>query len=141
MHVFIFGAGASKASQTCFEYSQESPLANELFDDRYVATAQRVAIKPDELKQHKAEADKCGSVEEYISQLSRKLLNDSKLLPQSEVQKTQKDLGRITFYIWELLREVSETCSHEDAYITLMNKLKDKSIPFGLINFNYDVLL
>lgn len=51
-------------------------------------------------------------------------------------------------YIWLTLINVSKwtydnkfQCREDNAYVTLMGKLFEKDIPFGMINFNYDLLL
>jgi hypothetical protein len=47
----------------------------------------------------------------------------------------------VTFYIWQLLREVSETYTEENLYAELLRKIYREDEEFSLLSFNYDTLL
>lgn len=146
MRVFIFGAGASKDSQGSYVYdSVKSPLSNELFDKRYKDYANIVGLSEPVMNRCRNEINNFSSLEEWVTSEWNKI----KQCKEKKTINAQKGfLAQITFYIWLTLIRVSEwTYNNQyqsretNSYVELMQKLRETDQPFGLINFNYDLLL
>lgn len=139
MHVYIFGAGASKASQAKkVKDSKTSPLVNELVNDRYQVFAKHVAFPLNELRSYKKFTKLKPSLEALLTKRWNKI-SQLKTEPSKDAERTS--FGRFTFYIWKLLLAVSETYDEDNLYRLFLNNLRRQDEKFGIINFNYDILL
>lgn len=141
MKVFIFGAGASVGSQDRYYdiNTVRAPLVNELFDERYSPYAEKIGISKEEQSEYREEIRSSNkSLEEWLT--ARWIKMDDINNPPKK-QREQKFFGRLTYYIWWLLQNVSNTYSSENAYNLFLKKVIDDDEPFGVINFNYDTLL
>ncbi len=140
MKVYIFGAGASQASQdrTTFEYShpQKSPLTNELFNPQYKEYIEHgISLDQEECLNEVLHA---GSVENWLT--GRWSQIDA--YPLEEIRHAERTwFGNLTFYMWNMLNNVSSTYPQAPVYSELLLKLKQAQKPFSLISFNYDTLL
>jgi hypothetical protein len=140
MKVYIFGAGASKGSQPdAVSANVRAPLVNELFDTNYITYAHEVRLPFPQLSKYRVEISQSESFESWITNKWKSMENCS--IPfQKEAEIVF--FGRFILYIWRILLSVSRTYSSEaNVYYQLMDLLKNKGEPFGLINFNYDLLL
>ncbi|KKR16435.1 MAG: hypothetical protein A3D82_01725 [Candidatus Levybacteria bacterium RIFCSPHIGHO2_02_FULL_40_29] len=146
MRVFIFGAGASKGSQhRVIHDSFVPPLSNELFDPKYSQFAHMVGLMDPDMNRCRDSISKFSSFEEWLTDEWEKV----KDLKEVRTRDAKKGfLAQIAFYIWITLVNVSkwtyenERQSREDnGYQVLMSKLLVKDEPFGLISFNYDLIL
>ena len=79
-----------------------------------------------------------GSLEKWLTESWEKIGS----LKQAATKSAERALfGRITLYIWNLLREVSKTYDNSNGYYLFAKGLKAQDEAFGLISFNYDTLL
>lgn len=140
MKVFIFGAGASKGSQENREGSIIAPIVDELFDSKYAEFATAVGLEASDLAGYRDAFQKTKSknLEGWLTNLWVKYDEI-----QSPIGKKQNRLifGKLTFYIWWLMQNVSDTYSSENGYRLFLQKLGQESEEHGFINFNYDTLL
>lgn len=146
MRIFIFGAGASKGAQQGVVHDiAKAPLTNELFDIRYQNFADMVGLSEATMNNYRQQISGFPFFEDWLT----KEWNDIKLKKETRTRDAQKGfLAQIAFYIWLLLINVSKWTyenqyknRENNSYLVLMNKLLTKDEPFGLINFNYDLLL
>ena len=146
MKLFIFGAGASRDAQHGMVHDIAiPPLTNELFDPRYSEMAKSVGLSDPRMNTLRNEIAKYAYFEEWLTNEWDK----TKTFKEQRTINAQRGLlGRVLFYIWLVLIKVSEwnyenkfQSRETNAYQELMNKLFKKDESFGLINFNYDLLL
>jgi hypothetical protein len=147
MKIFIFGAGASFDSQKGHNVHDKAipPLTSDLFDPRYSDFAKMVGISDPDMNRYRNAIAQYDTLETWLTEEWGK----TKSFQQSSSKQAQLGvLGQITFYIWLVLCNVSRwayenqfQCRETNAYEELLNKIKAKDIAFGLINFNYDLLL
>jgi hypothetical protein len=108
MQVFIFGAGASQASQQSpfglNVNSARAPLVDQLFDPRYGDCARN--ILSDEDFQEARLGVQSGSLEKWLTQRWEQI--ESRNLEITKISE-RTFFGRIYFYIWTLLQRVSTT--------------------------------
>ena len=137
MKIFIFGAGASLASQGPNPQSRIAPLVDQLFDPRYGDCATDI-LSDEDFQEARSAAEKAGSLEKWLTQRWERIQS-----LREDITKTAEKafFGSICFYIWNLLQKVSTTYSARNGYNLFTRKLKDRDEPFGLISFNYDTLL
>jgi len=139
MKVFIFGAGASKASQIDeLRPSRKSPLVDELFDDVYHTWAEMVGLTKVELDDCMENIRKIGSLEKWLTDRWEKIST----YKTPRTQDSEKYFfGKVTLYIWLTLLKISETYNEKNLYYTFLRKLKKADEEYGIISFNYDLLL
>lgn len=146
MKLFIFGAGASRDAQHGNVYDNViPPLTNELFDIRYAEYANRVGLSNPEMNTLRNKIAEFAYLEEWLTGEWEKIKN----LKEIRSINAQKGfLAQVLFYVWVLLVSVSKwnyenqfQNRETNAYQELMSKLRHKDEPFGIINFNYDLLL
>lgn len=139
MKVFIFGAGASKGSQIKTVHDDvRAPLIDELFSLNYLKYAEEVGMRKSQLQYCREEVKKVNSLEAWLTNR----WNNIGSLRQVRTQESERHFfGRVTFYIWKTLLGVSRSYDEENLYYIFLNKLNQKDEPYGLINFNYDLLL
>ena len=146
MKVFIFGAGASKGAQhNTVDGEAIAPLTNDLFDPRYSKFADMVGLS-------KTQMNKCrNAIEEhkYFEEWLTKEWESVKKYKLEQTRNAKKGfLGRIALYIWLILCSVSKW-THDNknqnretnSYEELMNKILEIDEAFGLLSFNYDLIL
>ena len=138
MKVFIFGAGASKGSQDFKTPALTAPLIDELFSKNYEQFAREVGFSKSDLDFCREKVTEIQSLEKWLSSRWTDLNNGGEA---KKFFAERAFFGRLTFYIWKVLLAVSEQYNEYGAYRKLLNKLKSDSEEFGLINFNYDLLL
>jgi hypothetical protein len=137
MKLFIFGAGASLASQGPNPQSRIAPLVDQLFDPRYGDCATDI-LSDEDFQEARSATEKAGSLEKWLTQRWEQIQS----LRQNITKTAEKAFfGRICFYIWNLLQRVSTTYNSRNGYNLFTRKLKDRDESFGLISFNYDTLL
>jgi hypothetical protein len=141
MKVFIFGAGASRASQQSplgFNVpSPRAPLVNQLFGPEYGKFARDI-LSDEEFQEARLGTESAGSLEQWLTQRWEQIQS----LKQDTTKTGEKAFfGRICVYIWKLLQRVSNTYDAANAYNLFTKKLKERDEPFGLISFNYDTVL
>jgi hypothetical protein len=143
MKVFIFGAGASRGSQNPavgMGPGRNAPLVDQLFDPEYLALANVniSLLSDDDVQSARAGIKAAGSLEKWLTESWEKIGS----LRQAATKSAQRALfGRITLYVWNLLREVSKTYDNSNGYYLFAKGLKAQDEAFGLISFNYDTLL
>src|SRR5437588_3496374 len=136
MKIFVFGAGASTASQQIENLSEGSkaPLMRELFLDRYYAFAQEVGLPYNKFAELR---DLAGdNVESYLTTRWEEI----KTHRSQRYQEAENTLfGQMVFYIWRLLLAVSNTYNvdRKNSYGLFMHKIMSKDEDYGFINFNY----
>lgn len=139
MKVFIFGAGASKASQIDeLRLARKAPMVDELFDDRYHTWAEMVGLTKVELKDCRENIQKIGSLEKWLTNRWKKVSTYKTVRTQDSEKYF---FGKVTLYIWLTLLKISETYNEKNLYHTFLRKLKKADEEYGLISFNYDLLL
>lgn len=146
MKIFIFGAGASRGAQqgNVHEYAI-APLTNELFNPRYQQFANIVGLSEASMNTYRDEISKVESFEKWLTAEWDK----TELIKEIWAKEAQKGLlAQIAFYIWLVLRSVTKwtydnsgNSRETNTYLAFMKKLLTKQAQFGLINFNYDLLL
>jgi len=138
MKLYIFGAGASFASQKEM-VGLKPPLVNDLFNQEYGRYAQDIGISTDELIVAKKEfINHGGSLERWLTD---KWNNIENLKQETSKDAERVEFAKFTFYVWHLLKEVSKQFTPQNLYIDFLLKLRKKDLDFGFINFNYDTLL
>jgi len=140
MKVYIFGAGASRAAQGVNWQGLKAPLVNDLFNPEYEDFAKEMGISSIELNEFKKsfENTENRSLEEWLTMRWDGMKN---LQSTQTIRAEEKLFGRLTFYIWWLMVNISNSSAGENLYNDFMRKLVLMDEHFGLINFNYDVLL
>lgn len=144
MKVFIFGAGASVASQGLdYERGQlKAPFSNELADPRYSDIARKVGLSLSPLASLNYKVLKSQkSLEQCLTEQWNEI--DS-LKIESSKEAERKFFGLFTYYLWRLLQDVSATYQdgmNKNIYRNFVMKLIEEEEEFGFINFNYDTLL
>lgn len=138
MKVFIFGAGASKGSQNFATPALTAPLMDELFNESYENYAKEVGLSKLDLDFCREKVKEVQSFEKWMTDRWNDL---SKIREVKKFNAERTFFGRLIFYIWKTLLAVSEKYDENGAYRRLLNKLKTNSEEFGLVNFNYDLLL
>ncbi len=137
MRVFIFGAGASYG---CLPESSgqapRAPLVDELFHDGYRACLH--LLSPTEFKECQSAASACGSLEKWLTDRWEAV---DKLKQPTSRSGELAFFGRVTFYLWDLLQQVSIAYPYGNAYRDFLARLKANDEEFSLISFNYDTLL
>ncbi len=153
MKIFIFGAGASHAAHTKkLPKHKIPPVTGGIFQgcNQYdINYAKEIGLNIHDLNEIEDDSanfyDPVGvNIEKWLSnRWERAQTMKSGKHKYAELSK----LAKITFYIWILFLKVSEcvyknedNCRHT-AYRTLLNKIHDNEEDFGIINFNYDLLL
>lgn len=137
MKIFVFGAGASKASQPeDTNPNQRSPLVDELFAGEYEEYARGVMVG-NELAVCRGEAEKNGSVEAWLTARWEAAAQKSDQTKMAELSF----FGRVGVYVRGVLQAVSNSHRSDSGYAQLLGKLRDRNEPFGLLSFNYDTLL
>lgn len=145
MKVFVFGAGASRGSQ---DYpgghgqddaslsERTSPLVNELFEGAYSHHGRLIGLTGaimDEVRKGVAARGVEGWLTSEWESIHR--------LPAAAKQAKRDLFGRFAFYLWSLFLEVSQSYDDDhNGYRLFIDKLL-KYENFGLISFNYDLLL
>lgn len=118
--------------------SQKAPLVDDLFKPQYWSYAEQLGFTGDDfVEYHNAVVSGC-PLEQLLTDKWQAILQKKHRMT---MDAERKDFGRITFYIWWLLQNVSRTYSSENLYRIFFKKLKDRDELFGVINFNYDTLL
>jgi hypothetical protein len=141
MKVFIFGAGASQASQQpprgSNVTSPRAPLVDQLFEPQYGDCARNI-LSDEDFQEARLATQSIGSLEKWLTQRWKQIQS-----LKQDITKTSERafFGRICFYLWNLLQRVSTTYNSLNGYDLFTKKLKDRDEPFGLISFNYDTLL
>src|SRR5262249_39049234 len=116
MKVFIFGAGASQASQQPPRGSNvpspKAPLVDQLFEPQYGDCGRNI-LSDEEFQEARLGTESARSLEQWLTQRWEQI--------QSRKQDTTKTgekafFGRICFYIWNLLQRVSTTYNDANAY-------------------------
>lgn len=141
MKVFIFGAGASLASQNNSNKigeSQKAPLVDDLFKPQYWGYAEQLGFSGEDFVEYHNSVVSGYPLEQLLTDKSKAILQKKHRIT---MEAERKDFGRITFYIWWLLQNVSKTYGSGNLYRAFLKKLKDRDELFGIINFNYDTLL
>ncbi len=137
MKVFVFGAGASRASQRQSENPQQrAPLVDEIFQDEYEHYAKRVLVG-NELALCHTESNHAGSVEAWLTDRWRLAAQRSDQTKMAE----WAFFGRVAVYVREVLQGVSNSYRSDNGYAQLLRKLRNRDEPFALLSFNYDTLL
>src|SRR5713226_7303690 len=122
MKVFVFGAGASKGSQTDVAPEQRAPLVNDLFDPNYFAYANLAGFHGgDMVRFRQAMSESGGSLEAWLTQ---KWESIEGLRQEVSKQAERGDFGRLTFYIASLLLAISTTYREDNGYSTFALKLR-----------------
>src|SRR5436309_12302128 len=108
MKVFIFGAGASLASQGKDPHpdvSSRAPLVDQLFDPQYGDSARNI-LSDEDFQEGRLGAQSAGSLEKWLTQRWEQI--ESR---KQEITKTSERpfFGRSGFFIWNLLKKVSNT--------------------------------
>lgn len=137
MKVFVFGAGASKASQNPTTYGRggadSAPLADDLFSEQYQgALMQGLTIDINECRQQTTDK----GVEEWLTEKWKSI---ESLTTERARHAERSWFGHINLYLWNILSKVSLTYPDAQGYSPLLRKLYDTD--FGIISFNYDTLL
>lgn len=140
MKVFIFGAGASQGSQDGYVPNVKAPLVNQLFDTEFDANytdyAKNLGFESSDLAKYQEAFKQVGDLEGWLTSLWEE--HDVKV-SQFARQRNRAMFGRITFYVWWMMQNVSNTYSDQNGYRLFLEKLGDEE--HGFINFNYDTLL
>ena len=146
MKIFIFGAGASRGAQPDNVHEHAiAPLTDELFNARYQKFASMVGLSEPSMNIYRDSISKAKSLEEWLTNEWSK----TESIQEVWSKNAQRGLlAQIAFYIWLVLRNVtswtynnSGNSRDSNTYLALMNKLLARQEQFGLINFNYDLLL
>src|SRR4051812_4583557 len=118
MRVFVFGAGASLGSQVperAVGTRERAPLVNDLFSEAY-AGASNGLLTPKQLEQIRAEVDRAPSLEDWLT--ARWDAIPTKTV--ATIQESEKAFfGRVTFYVWQLMMQISLTYSDDNLYAEL----------------------
>lgn len=146
MKVFVFGSGASKDAQHGTVHdSSIPPLTNELFDHRYSEMAVRIGLNDPTMNTLRNKIAEYAYLEDWLTEEWDKI---NSLREVRSINRQRGFLAQVLFYVWLVLINVSKwnyentfQSRETNAYQELMRKLFDKDEPFGLINFNYDLLL
>jgi len=139
MKVYIFGAGASRGSQPeHMEPTRRAPLVDELFEDFYKNCARYVGLSEADLVECRIGSKQSGGVEKWLTDEWESI---SHLRQEHTKQAKRLLFARLAFYIWRLLLDVSATYNESNGYNVFANKLFQEDEPFGLVSFNYDLLL
>ncbi len=140
MKIFVFGAGASMDAQHIDNRLSDrfkAPLMRELFLDRYYPYAQEVGLPSNKFIELRTLAG--DNVESYLTNRWEEIQRHR----SHRYQDAENSLfGKLVFYLWKLLLEVSTTYNADErnTYRLFMNKIfKDED--YGFINFNYDTFL
>jgi len=135
--LYIFGAGASKASQVgVLEENKRAPLVNELFDEKYLSYADSVNVTRSVLRNARTTMGKQG-LEAWLTKEWEAMATR----PVQGQKATRRRFGSITLYIWFLMQKISETYNEHNLYREFLMNLEDVPDEFSIINFNYDTLL
>lgn len=141
MKIFVFGAGASRGSQYISHQDASkirAPLVDELFDSVYERYAADVGLSAKSFHEYRQSVKENGSLEKWLT----KKWEESEIIESKLFKDAEKaDMGRLPFYIWWLLQNVSNTYNYENGYEFFLDVLRNKREEFGLISFNYDTLL
>lgn len=137
MKIFVFGAGASQASQNQVTYTsshpERAPLADDLFSEQYKDSwIEGLSFDIAECRENTKE----GGLENWLTQ---RWNNIASLSTERAKHSERSWFGNVNLYIWNLLNKVSKTYPNAQGYTPLLRKLYDKD--FGIISFNYDTLL
>lgn len=141
MKLFIFGAGASKGSQSGGSSDhRSSPVVSELLDERYLSRiGSEIGISKgllnDTLKRWR-QSDQKQDFEEWLTAEWEKV--ESEISGQN-VEAVRSRLGALTHYMFRLFQNVSGFPG-QNYYEKLLMKLADGP-SVGFISFNYDLLL
>ncbi|MDZ7587440.1 MAG: hypothetical protein U0946_06820, partial [Patescibacteria group bacterium] len=147
MNVFIFGAGASADAHTGHVVHDKAipPLTQDLFDPRYSDFAKMVGISEPNMNRYRNALKEHPSLENWLTDEWDKL---KKFKLSSSKQAQIGFLGEVTFYIWQVLSNISKwtrdnkfQSRETNSYEELLNKINKSEVEFGLINFNYDLIL
>ncbi len=145
MKIFIFGAGASYASNTEVTAKRDrSPLTSELLNDEYLVWGEEVGftkfdrdqIQIDYTNFTKNAYSKRETLESYLTSRWEQI---SKIKTPGKKQSEYNLFGKLHFYIWNLLRSISLNYQPNNLYNKLISKVAKSDIEYGLIDFNYDV--
>lgn len=138
MKVFIFGAGASRASQTKHvKPYQVSPLTNELVSPEYFRYANEIKMPLFELSSYIPNDPKI-SLEKLLTERWEQV-NKYNTVARRDAAKAS--FGKFTFYLWRVLQAVSSTYDDDNLYRVFLSKLLSHDTEIAIINFNYDILL
>ncbi len=118
--------------------SQKAPLVDELFKPQYWTYAEQLGFSGSDLIEYHNLVVSGNSLEQLLTDKWEAILRKKNNMT---IDAERKDFGRITFYVWWLLQNVSKTYTDGNLYKTFLKKLKDQDEQFGIINFNYDTLL
>jgi len=146
MKVFILGAGASFGSQDVTNISAyTTPLTEDFLDERYLEWAKKVGLSDIDFQNLRKEYLKyvksSDSERTFEDWLTEKWMEISSFSSSSRQDSSRKLFGKLTNYIWYLLKEVSSTYSDYNHYRTFISNLDKQDEPYGLISFNYDTLV
>ena len=142
MKIYVFGAGASLGSQNLehiLTSSSRAPLVDELFNQRYrdLSLYMFSPTRFNELS-NEIEERKNKSVEDWLGEKWQRIETiNSLMVKKSEVN----EFGHIVYYIWNVLRIVSNSYDENNIYTLFLKNLRQKGEDFGIISFNYDTLL
>lgn len=140
MKVFVFGAGASVASQegANIAAADKAPLVDNLFDVPYRKRALQLGFSMSDLEEYLGSITPGTSLEKYLTDRW-----DGIQLKKTEQYKNaeRKSFGKLTYYLWWLMQKVSDTYTEANGYRIFLKKLLKKDEEFGIISFNYDTLL
>ncbi|MBP9719576.1 MAG: hypothetical protein KBD46_03825 [Candidatus Levybacteria bacterium] len=152
--IFIFGAGAShSAHEKDLPKHMIPPLTKDLFQgcNQYdIHYAKEIGLNINDLNYIEDESanftENGGTnIEKWLTEKWEK----AKIIKDDFHRKAEfNNIATITFYIWVTLLKISESvyrdvknCRGSNMYRRLLKKIHDKKINFGIINFNYDLLL
>ena len=138
MNLYIFGAGASKASQDGLNDAKNiPPLVNELFDKQYYPYAKLIHLPKENLESYKHSMNS-QPLEKWLTNWWEGIKDINEPLVKS-AEKT--DFGKLTFYIWWVLQNISNSYTTNNLYRKFLIKLKSRKESPKIITFNYDTLL
>src|SRR5262245_44136573 len=128
MKLMIFGAGASVGAQMGLPQAIRAPLVDELFatsvERGYLKFAAEVGLTELDLKGFQTAFQSAGgSLERWLTQKW-----DEYQSSQSEFSRRSLGsmFGRLTYYMWRLMQEVSDTYPSARGYNTLLQRLADE---------------
>ncbi|OGG15626.1 hypothetical protein A2866_04445 [Candidatus Roizmanbacteria bacterium RIFCSPHIGHO2_01_FULL_39_8] len=153
MKIFVFGAGASHSAHTKkLPKHKIPPVTRGIFQgcNQYdIHYAKEIGLSIHDLNEIEDDSanfyDPTGvNIEKW---LTTRWEEAHVMKPGKHKHAQFSKLAKIAFYIWILFLRVSEcvyknedNCRHT-VYRTLLNKIHSKKEDFGIINFNYDLLL
>lgn len=149
MKIFVFGAGASHSAHTQtkakrLRTDQIPPLTRDLLNGKYYAYAKEIGLTLNDRDEWEDETVEFDNLEEWLTAKWKDANTQKSGLTRDA---HLRELAKITFFIWITLLRISECvyqntseCRGDNMYRSLLKKLKSEE-SFGIVNFNYDLLL